>query len=222
MNGCFFSVRPKYNCEIRLVSILYRAPLLCRHVKMWSCTKSDLNVLDFTIKRFWMKLFKSVNIELINECRIMFGVKLPSKSIAERTKEFISFWQLTYQIVCRHKLTTSVHMYVYEGAPARVFLLSNLLFLFFKNNYHEIIRKVSYIMAYSSNAGCFHESFSNFNQRGIRLCKLLRVVATRKSIIFGESSKNCTEPVTRQTKNITNFLHTFCRTLCISMPRVTK
>jgi hypothetical protein len=40
-------------------------------------------------KRFLMKLFKSVNMELINECRIMFGVKLPSASIDERTKEFI-------------------------------------------------------------------------------------------------------------------------------------
>jgi hypothetical protein len=39
-----------------------------------------------------MKLFKSVNMELINECRIMFGVKLPSESIAERTKNlFVTY-----------------------------------------------------------------------------------------------------------------------------------
>ena len=52
-------------------------------------TKSDLNALDFTVKRFLMKLFKSVNMELINECRIIFEVKLPSELIAERTKKFI-------------------------------------------------------------------------------------------------------------------------------------
>jgi hypothetical protein len=28
----------------------------------------------FTVKRFLMKLFESVNMELINECRIMFRV----------------------------------------------------------------------------------------------------------------------------------------------------
>ena len=52
-------------------------------------TKSDLNALDFTIKMFLMKLFKSVNMELINECRIIFEVKLPSELIAERTKKII-------------------------------------------------------------------------------------------------------------------------------------
>jgi hypothetical protein len=45
--------------------------------------------LDFTVKRFLMKLFESVNMELINECRIMFGVKLASELIAERTKKCI-------------------------------------------------------------------------------------------------------------------------------------
>ena len=52
-------------------------------------TKSDLNALDFTVKIFLMKLFKSVNVGLINECRIIFGVKLPSELIAERIKKFI-------------------------------------------------------------------------------------------------------------------------------------
>jgi hypothetical protein len=52
-------------------------------------TKSDLNALDFMVKRSLMKLFKSVNMDFIIECRIMFGVKLPSESIAERTKKFI-------------------------------------------------------------------------------------------------------------------------------------
>jgi hypothetical protein len=56
-----------------------------------ACTliKSDLNALDLTVKIFLMNLFKSVNMELINECRNMFPVKLPSELIAEGTKKFI-------------------------------------------------------------------------------------------------------------------------------------
>jgi hypothetical protein len=63
-------------------------------------TKSDLNALDFTVKRLFMKLFKSVNIELINGCRIVFGVKLLSELIAERMKKlFVSCLLLTIQLL---------------------------------------------------------------------------------------------------------------------------
>jgi hypothetical protein len=34
----------------------------------------------------FLSIHINVNMELINECRIMFGVKLPPESIAERTK----------------------------------------------------------------------------------------------------------------------------------------
>jgi hypothetical protein len=52
-----------------------------------SLTKPDLNALDFTVEIFQMKLFKSVNMAHINECRIMFGLKLPSESKAERIEK---------------------------------------------------------------------------------------------------------------------------------------
>jgi hypothetical protein len=85
-------------------------------------TKSDLIALEFTVERFLMKLFKSVCMELINECRIMFRVKLPSESIAESTKKLIcnllSCDKLTYQTVGRLKLTVSVYMHVCERAYA--------------------------------------------------------------------------------------------------------
>jgi hypothetical protein len=64
-------------------------PVLLFGLEACTLTKSDLNALDFTVKRFLIKLYKSVNMKLINECRIMFGVKLPSESTAERTKKII-------------------------------------------------------------------------------------------------------------------------------------
>jgi hypothetical protein len=62
-------------------------PVLLFGLEACTLTKSDLNAFDFTVKRFLMKLFKPVNKELINECRIILGVKLPSESIAERTEK---------------------------------------------------------------------------------------------------------------------------------------
>jgi hypothetical protein len=97
--------------------------------------KSDLNALDFTVKRFLMKLlFKSVNMELVNECRIMFGVKLPSKSIAERTKKLICNLLASDNSLIK-LLADSNWLYLFtcmcSSVPTCVFQLSNLVFLFF-------------------------------------------------------------------------------------------
>ena len=51
--------------------------------------KSDLNSLDFAINRFLMKLFKTNNIAIIDECRLFFDVSLPSSLIVTRTNRFI-------------------------------------------------------------------------------------------------------------------------------------
>jgi hypothetical protein len=37
-----------------------------------------------------MKLFRTNNISVIDECRLMFGMKLPSTLIASRITRFIS------------------------------------------------------------------------------------------------------------------------------------
>ena len=52
--------------------------------------KSDLHSFDFVINRFLMKLFKTNNISIVNECRELFGIVLPSISIALRTSRFLS------------------------------------------------------------------------------------------------------------------------------------
>jgi hypothetical protein len=53
-------------------------PVLLFGLEACTLTKSDLNAFDFKVTRFLMKLFKSVNMKLIDEFRVMFGVKLPS------------------------------------------------------------------------------------------------------------------------------------------------
>jgi len=40
--------------------------------------KSDLSSLDFVINRFFMKLFKTKNIDVVKRCQYYFGFDLPS------------------------------------------------------------------------------------------------------------------------------------------------
>ena len=40
--------------------------------------KSDLSTVDFVIVRFLVKLFNTNNMDIINNCRQYFDVKLPS------------------------------------------------------------------------------------------------------------------------------------------------
>jgi len=53
-------------------------------------TKNQLSSIDFVVNRFFMKLFKSSNIAVINECQKMFYFQLPSKRVSHRTYRFLS------------------------------------------------------------------------------------------------------------------------------------
>jgi len=45
--------------------------------------KSDLRSLDFTVIRLLMKLFRTSNKDIINECCVYFDFKLPSEILPE-------------------------------------------------------------------------------------------------------------------------------------------
>ena len=53
-------------------------------------TKTDHRSLDFVVVRFLMKLFCTPNSDIVNECRVYFGFKLPSEIIPTRTDKFMS------------------------------------------------------------------------------------------------------------------------------------
>jgi len=53
-------------------------------------TKSDLKSLDFPVNRFFTKLFKTSNIQMVNDCKIYFGFDLPSVIIVRQSKKFLS------------------------------------------------------------------------------------------------------------------------------------
>jgi len=49
-------------------------------------TKSELTSLDFTVNKFFMKLFRTGNIEVVKNCQVYFEFSLPSVIWAERVK----------------------------------------------------------------------------------------------------------------------------------------
>jgi len=56
-------------------------------LECYTLIKLDLSSLDFVITRVLMKLFKSTNINLINDSRPFFSFLLPSE-ILEKSKHF--------------------------------------------------------------------------------------------------------------------------------------
>ena len=50
--------------------------------------KADLNSLDFVINRFFMKLFKTSNLDIVRYCQEQFCFELPSVILARRRTKF--------------------------------------------------------------------------------------------------------------------------------------
>ena len=63
-------------------------PILLYGLECCPLNKSDVKSLDFAVTRFLMKLFKSVNLDLINECRFWFNFSLPSELLEKRIAKF--------------------------------------------------------------------------------------------------------------------------------------
>jgi len=55
---------------------------------------SDYNYLDFVVNRFFMKLFKTNNLETITYCRTQFNFYLPITVLKERSDAFARRYKL--------------------------------------------------------------------------------------------------------------------------------
>jgi len=63
-------------------------PVLLYGLEACPLLKSDLSSVDFVIVRFLMKLFNTTNVDIINNCRQYFDVKLPSTLWSDRVRRF--------------------------------------------------------------------------------------------------------------------------------------
>ena len=56
--------------------------------KFVTIDKRVLQSLDFTVNRFFMKLFRTSNIETVLYCQAVFGCELPSVLLVKRCDKF--------------------------------------------------------------------------------------------------------------------------------------
>jgi len=63
-------------------------PILLYGLEVLPIQKYQLNSLDFVINRFFMKLFKTSNIRIVQLCQELFHFELPSVQLAHRRKLF--------------------------------------------------------------------------------------------------------------------------------------
>jgi len=51
--------------------------------------KTGLRSLDFCINRFFMKLFKTSDMNIVEMCQVNFSFRLPSDILHDRTKKIL-------------------------------------------------------------------------------------------------------------------------------------
>ena len=76
-------------------------PILLYGLECFFLPKSDVNSLDLAVKRFLMKLFKTVNNNVIEDCCNFLTLSLPSDLLAVRYATFSN----------RNRLYKNLHWY---------------------------------------------------------------------------------------------------------------
>ena len=81
-SGSTHSFIQSFNCKCM--------PILLYGLECFSVAKHDVRSLNFAVTRFLMKLFRSSNINVIDECRLFFNFMLSSEKIEKRRIGFES------------------------------------------------------------------------------------------------------------------------------------
>ena len=91
VNGIFGRIGRTASEEVILELIKSKClPILLYGLEACPLNKTNLRSLDFSVNRFFMKLFNTSNIQTVSECQLIFGFKLPSAIIADRSKIFLT------------------------------------------------------------------------------------------------------------------------------------
>ena len=65
-------------------------PILLFALDVCNLDKRSMQSLDFTFNRFFMKLFKTSNMEIVHYCQRLFGCDLPSTLLKQCFEKFIT------------------------------------------------------------------------------------------------------------------------------------
>ena len=75
-------------------------PVLLYGLEACPLRKSDFNSLNFVVNRFFMKLFRTSNIDIVNYCCAEFNFELPGTVIERRTSQFRDKYRTCDNLYC--------------------------------------------------------------------------------------------------------------------------
>jgi hypothetical protein len=90
VNAIFGKLNGLASEEVILQLVFFKClPVLLYGLECFSLTLADIRSLDFTFKRFMMKLFRTSNNDIINDCCEFLCVKTPSTLLSLRQSKFV-------------------------------------------------------------------------------------------------------------------------------------
>jgi len=65
-------------------------------------SNTDLQSLDFTFNRLFMKLFRTNSIDVVKDCQYYFGCEIPSRLIKNKLDKFILRYNSVENVFCNY------------------------------------------------------------------------------------------------------------------------
>lgn len=101
LNAIFGKIGRVASEEVTLELVAKKClPVLLYGLEACPLTNADKKSLDFVVTRFLMKLFKTVNNELIKECQVFFKFQSPSELLNLRTANFVLKYKRCDNLLC--------------------------------------------------------------------------------------------------------------------------
>ena len=76
-------------------------PILMYASEACGLIQSDIRSLDFVVNRFLMKLFKTANLGIVQDCLSYFNFKLPSSLLVIKTRNFLAKYSNCKKFICK-------------------------------------------------------------------------------------------------------------------------
>jgi len=140
-------------------------PILLYGLEACPLRKADLNVLDFVVNRFFMKLFRTNNIGMVKECQSYFSFQLPTEMLQQRTERFDISLSACQRHGCNlmcffpcHAVTSNCYYCLLLICYSTLVKLFNFFIIFFLPCYHYMMNKdVYYVMRMISRSSAVAE-----------------------------------------------------------------
>ena len=93
-------------CRFASEEVVLRLVNVCLFYYTYGCEacglrSSDVRSLEFTVNRFLMKLFKTTNIQVIEDCVGFFNFELPSSLIVKMQRNFQLKYYSCENLLCK-------------------------------------------------------------------------------------------------------------------------